>query len=134
VAWGVKTTDLPLVHGLGLICGERVRVHPDISLVDSVERARATVATLDRDWALLLRANGALAVGGSLDEAGARLWFLEDRARVALQGLGSTLSSRRGPAGPETAAPDWVERSRHVPAELRRAAAWFASIAATYGL
>jgi ribulose-5-phosphate 4-epimerase/fuculose-1-phosphate aldolase len=132
VAWGIDTSDLPLAHGLGLICGTRVRVHPDIGLVDSVERARATVATLGSDAAVLLQANGALAVGRSLDEAGARLWFLEDRARVAL--TWRTMSGSLGPAstGPKSDASAWAERSRHVHAETQRAAAWFASVAASY--
>jgi hypothetical protein len=63
-------------------------------------------------------------VGGSVAEAGARLWFLEDRARLALA------TSHR--AAPPVAATDWLARSRHVQAELERAAAWFSAIAATY--
>ena len=41
--------------------------------------------TLGDDSSVLLAANGCLAVGADLLEAATRLWFLEDRARVAVQ-------------------------------------------------
>lgn len=115
VVWGTRTAELPLRHGLGALAGTTVRVHPDIDLVTDRDRGAAVVRTLGADHAMLLRANGALAVGADLSEAAARLYFLEERARVAL-------------ATPEAEPVDaerWRQRVRHGPAELRRAVRWF---------
>lgn len=115
VRWGVGTRELPLLHGLGALAGRRVPVHPAVELIASAAAAAAAVATLGGGWAMLLRANGALAVGTSLEEAAARLWFLEDRARVA---LGATIEE---PISEEV----WQRRERDVGIELRRAVDWF---------
>lgn len=115
VAWGAGLEPVPLLHGLGAMAGAAIRVHPDVDLITTPESGRAVAATLGADHAVLLRANGALAVGATLDEAATRLWYAEERAAVALAA---------GPAAKE-AAPDWAPRWRHVPAELRRAVAWF---------
>ena len=116
VLWGTDTADLPLLHGLGALCGVRVGVHPDIDLIATDEAAREVAATLGDDHALMLRANGALAVGRSALEAATRLFFLEDRARVAL-----------GAPEPSQRIPDdgWKARLRFVDVELLRAIGWF---------
>jgi HCOMODA/2-hydroxy-3-carboxy-muconic semialdehyde decarboxylase len=116
VRWGVGTRELPLLHGLGALAGRRVPVHPAVELVSSPAAAAAAAETLGDASAMLLRANGALAVGTSLDEAAARLWFLEDRARVALGSMNA------GASVPDEV---WDRRERDVGAELRRAVAWF---------
>jgi HCOMODA/2-hydroxy-3-carboxy-muconic semialdehyde decarboxylase len=116
VRWGVGTRDLPLLHGLGALAGRRVPVHPAVELISSPAEAAAAAATLDGGWAMLLRANGALAVGRSIEEAAARLWFLEDRARVALGAVAED--------DPITVAV-WERRELDVQAELRRAVDWF---------
>ena len=71
---------------------------------------------------MLLRANGGLAVGADLVEAATRLWFLEERARVALAAAPG--------AGDDI---DWAPRLAHTGIELRRAKAWFAARFATAG-
>ena len=115
VVWGAGTADLPLRHGLGALAGATVRVHPDIDLVTDRARGVAVARTLGTDQAVLLRANGALAVGADLSEAAARLYFLEERARVALAAADAE----------HVDAERWRQRMRHSPAELRRAIRWF---------
>lgn len=118
VAWGVSDADLPASHGLGLLAGRRVRVHDDIALVSSRERGRAAARRLGPDHALLLRANGALAVGGTLLEAATRLYALEERARVALAAP---------PAAVRTVTEaEWDARAPDSAVELIRACRWFA--------
>jgi HCOMODA/2-hydroxy-3-carboxy-muconic semialdehyde decarboxylase len=118
VEWGVGTDDLPLLHGLGAMAGAQVRVHDDIDLISDLERGTAVADTLADDSCVILRANGCLAVGADLLEAATRLYYLEERARVALASL------------PSSPAAGWEARWRHVAAELARAKAW---MAATFG-
>jgi len=116
VRWGIGTRDLPLLHGLGALAGLRVPVHTEVDLVASPTAATAAASTLGDGWAMLLRANGAVTVGVTLDEAATRLWFLEDRARVALGAV---------PVDAPIPSEIWERRAHHVPPELRRAIAWF---------
>lgn len=118
VSWGAGIEDLPLLHGLGALAGEQVAVHDDVDLVATLVQGAAVAATLNDAFAVILRANGALTVGATPLEALTRLYFLEERARVALDG-----TTERG----ET---DWGNRLRHTAAELPRAMAW---VEATFG-
>lgn len=118
VAWGVGTSDLPLMHGLGAMAGNRVRVHDDIDLISDLDSGTAVAATLGADSCVILRANGCLAVGADLLEAATRLYYLDERARVVLGA--PTIEEADG----------WEARRRHVAAELKRAKAW---MAATFG-
>ncbi len=118
VAWGTGTAPLPLLHGLGGLAGEVVAVHPDTTLISSPAQAEAVAGTLSDDSAVILRANGCLAVGASLLEALTRLYYLEERASVALQTQGIP------------PAVDWEPRLRDTAIELKRAKAW---VAATFG-
>ncbi len=92
VIWGVSAEPLPLLHGLGGMAGRTVRTHPDIELVKTAEAGEAVARTLGDDASVLLAANGCLAVGADLLEAATRLWFLEDRARVAVQARSAGLT------------------------------------------
>lgn len=85
VTWGVSTEPLPLLHGLGGMAGRTVRTHPEIELVKTAEAGESVARTLGDDSCVLLAANGCLAVGADLLEATTRLWYLEERARVAVQ-------------------------------------------------
>ena len=111
-----SVTSLPLRHGLGAIAGVTIPVHPDVDLIASAEAGARAAATLGPHHGALLRANGGFAVGADLLEAATRLWFLEERARVALAAAPST--------GAEI---DWGHRLTHTGVELRRAKAWFAA-------
>ena len=117
VAWGVGTADLPLLHGLGGLAGAHVGVHDHPQLITTSAQAEAAARRLGRDFCLILRANGAFAVGADLPEAATRLYFLEERARVALE----------APAPSELPPEQRRQRLRHSDAELVRAKAWFVS-------
>jgi HCOMODA/2-hydroxy-3-carboxy-muconic semialdehyde decarboxylase len=119
VAWGTGLVELPLLHGLGALAGQRVRVHPDADLIATDEQASGVVRTLGDGVAVILRSNGALACGSSPLEAATRLFFLEDRARVALARFGG------GHMDDEVSGEVWEQRMRHVDNELHRARAWF---------
>ena len=109
------STQLPMRHGLGALAGMKVPVYLDCNLVTDFVSAEAVTTSLGDGYALVLRANGALAVGGDLVEAATRLYFLEERARVALQCGQPTLISD------ET----WRVRGGHSSAEMARAKCWF---------
>jgi len=108
-AWAATGAAPPLLHGFGGMV-EPVVVWDDPDLVATWQAARRVAATLGHAPALLLRGNGGLAVGGTLDEALARAWCLEDRCRLALA-VGdrarpltpAELERRRRWYGPETA-------------------------------
>jgi len=114
VAWGVGTLDIPLLHGLGALAGSVVPVHPEIALIASKDLGEEVANTLGNNLAVLLCANGGLAVGSDLLEAATRLWFVEERARVAL-----SAHSNVQPSG------DWDARVGFTPIEMSRAKAWF---------
>jgi HCOMODA/2-hydroxy-3-carboxy-muconic semialdehyde decarboxylase len=113
-AWACTGTSPPLLHGFGGIV-EPVAVWDDPDLITSVAAAGKVAAALGEAPALLLRGNGALTVGATLDEALARAWCLEDRCRTALA-LGDL-------ARPLT--PDELERRRRwYDTETARLASW----------
>ena len=95
VTWGVSAEPLPLLHGLGGMAGRTVRAHPDIELVKTAEAGESVARTLGDGSGVLLAANGCLAVGADLLEAATRLWFLEERARVAVQARSAGLTPVR---------------------------------------
>ncbi len=113
VLWGTGAEELPLLHGLGALAGTRVPVHPDTDLITTLPQGEAVAATLGEDHAVILRSNGCLAVGATTLEALTRLYFLEERAQVAM-------GARAGGGRIE-----WGRRFRHTGAELGRAMAWF---------
>lgn len=122
VAWGTSLSDLPLLHGLGLLVGRRVPVHSERRLISNVQLAEAAAASLADNSAVLLHTNGGLAVGSTALQAAARLWALEDRARVALA----------APASPEVTSPEpvdiWAEREAATSIELARTERWFETL------
>ena len=124
VVWGIVPERLPLLHGLGGMAGPVVRVYPEIELIKTPESAAEVAATLGDDFSVLLQANGCLSVGGDLLEAGTRLWFLEERARVVVQarsaGIGMMGKRQR----------IWKRRLEDSDAELIRAKQWMLR---TYG-
>jgi ribulose-5-phosphate 4-epimerase/fuculose-1-phosphate aldolase len=115
VDWGIGLDDLPLLHGLGALAGHPVRVHDDIELVTTPDRGAKVAGTLGDAASVILRANGALAVGRDPVEAATRLYFLEERARVAT----------RSTAAPPGDASTWARRLEHTDPELTRAVNWF---------
>ena len=115
-AWGVRGEPVPLLHGMGGLAGEVVPIHQDLDLIKTLESGDRMAATLGGNRSMLLLANGGVATGADLLEAATRLWYLEERCRVAVE------------AGPvEQPEGAWAERLSSSAPELVRAKAWFAA-------
>jgi HCOMODA/2-hydroxy-3-carboxy-muconic semialdehyde decarboxylase len=84
------------LHGLGTYFAPRPPLWPDVQLVRDDERAIKVVETMGDAAAIVLRGNGAVTAGESLEEAASLAFFLEDAARVELA-LVSARGSGRGP-------------------------------------
>lgn len=82
-AAGTGMALIPL-HGHGALVGAEVPVHDDAELVRTRARGETVAADLDGAEAMVLRGNGAVAVGSKLSIAVARMWALEASARINL--------------------------------------------------
>jgi HCOMODA/2-hydroxy-3-carboxy-muconic semialdehyde decarboxylase len=69
-------------HGPGSYFAPAARLWNDVQLVRSTPQAEGVADTLGKDRAVVMRGNGAVVVGVTLQEAVAFTWFLEDAARV----------------------------------------------------
>src|SRR5690349_9123778 len=76
-------------HGLGSYFAPRAPFWNDPRLIRDDQRAADVAAMLGRATAIVLRGNGAVVVGSSLQEACVLSWYLEDAARVELDVLAS---------------------------------------------
>ena len=76
-------------HGFGSYFAPQPPFWSDPRLVRDDERAAAVARTLGGARAIVLRGNGAVVVGSSLEEACVLAWYLEDAARVELDVLAS---------------------------------------------
>ena len=76
--WPPDGKPPPIAHGFGGIVGE-IRLYDDSDLVHDAARGQKAARSLGAAQGLLLRGNGALAVGDSLGQAAARMWSLEER-------------------------------------------------------
>jgi HCOMODA/2-hydroxy-3-carboxy-muconic semialdehyde decarboxylase len=81
-------------HGLGSYFAPAPPLWPDPRLVRDDAAAEAVAAALGGARAIVLRGNGAVAVGRSLEEAAVLAWFLEDAARVELDVLATGSSGQ----------------------------------------
>ncbi len=79
-------------HGLGSYFAPRPPLWPDPRLARDDATASAVAEALGCARAIVLRGNGALTVGRSIEEAAVLAWFLEDAARVELDVLGTGLA------------------------------------------
>lgn len=80
----------PLVrHGLGSYFAPQPPFWRDPRLIRDDERASAVAVTLGKARAIVLRGNGAVTVGATLQEACVLAWYLEDAARVEVDALAS---------------------------------------------
>jgi len=100
---------------------EPVAMWPDPDLIADATLAAGVAGALGGAPAILLRANGGLAVGADLAEAAARAWCLEDRCEVA---------ERTGAAGIRFTPEELARRNRWYGPETARLWAW---LLATYG-
>jgi len=101
------------IHGQGAWVSRALTVFDDARLVRTRAAGEQLAACLAEQDAIILRGNGALAVGASVAEAATRLWLLEVSARYILQaraaGTPQTLSDDEITAW-RLAAPDLMER------------------------
>jgi HCOMODA/2-hydroxy-3-carboxy-muconic semialdehyde decarboxylase len=83
---GTAALGLPLVplHGQGSLIGPIVPIFHNSRLVREPGIARELAAALGGASALVLRGNGAVTVGASVAEAVARMWILEETAKLTL--------------------------------------------------
>lgn len=72
------------LHGLGSYFAPCPPLWPDVQLVRDDERAVRVAEMLGGTAAIVLRGNGAVTAGASLEEAASLAFFLEDAARVEL--------------------------------------------------
>jgi HCOMODA/2-hydroxy-3-carboxy-muconic semialdehyde decarboxylase len=113
VVWGTRAAAPPLLHGLGGLSGDVTAWDGDVDLVVTAEQGAAAAAALGAADCLLVQANGNVATGATIEQATVRAWFLEERARVALE------------AGLEASQLTDIEaRARHFAAEEARAWRW----------
>jgi ribulose-5-phosphate 4-epimerase/fuculose-1-phosphate aldolase len=82
-AAAVSATVVPL-HGQAAWLGESVPVHDSAHLLRSAGLAEGAAAALRTGEALLLRGNGALAIGATPGIAAARMWLLSRTCEVWL--------------------------------------------------
>ena len=101
VALSVADRPVLPVHHHGSLFAPAVQIYPDHRQINSPERGAAVAAALGQDWAIVLRAHGAIAVGRTLREAVAVVFTLDQCARRQL--LAAQAGIPRGievPAGP----------------------------------
>jgi HCOMODA/2-hydroxy-3-carboxy-muconic semialdehyde decarboxylase len=83
-------------HGFGSYFYPQPALWDDPQLLRSDEQAAALAATLGRGRGILMRGNGVVTAGTSLEEAVVLAWYLEDAARIELDAL----AAGRAEAGP----------------------------------
>jgi HCOMODA/2-hydroxy-3-carboxy-muconic semialdehyde decarboxylase len=81
-------------HGFGAYFAPGAPLHEDPRLVRDSASAQTLVGELGAARAVVMRGNGAVAVGASIEEAIVMAWYLEDSARVELAVLGTGLEGR----------------------------------------
>jgi HCOMODA/2-hydroxy-3-carboxy-muconic semialdehyde decarboxylase len=81
-------------HGFGAYFAPSAPLHADPRLVRDSTSAAALVEELGPARAIVMRGNGAVSVGNTLEEAVVMAWYLEDSARVELAVLGTGLDGR----------------------------------------
>jgi HCOMODA/2-hydroxy-3-carboxy-muconic semialdehyde decarboxylase len=95
-----------VLHGLGAYFAPSPPLWPDVLLVRDDESAVKVAATLGDRAAIVLRGNGAVTAGASLQEAAAFAFFLEDAARIEL----TLLPARAAGCEPREYTPDEAKR------------------------
>jgi len=81
-------------HGFGAYFAPGAPLHADPRLVRDSASAAALVEELGSARAIVMRGNGAVSVGNTLEEAVVMAWYLEDSARVELAVLGTGLDGQ----------------------------------------
>lgn len=84
VILGAANHPLRTSHGFGGMLGSAIPVHPESDLIVDAAMGDALAATLGTGAALLLRGNGALAVGQDVEQAVIHAIYLEEAALVGV--------------------------------------------------
>jgi HCOMODA/2-hydroxy-3-carboxy-muconic semialdehyde decarboxylase len=79
------------LHGFGAYFAPCPPLHPDPRLVRDEASAAALAERMGGARAIVMRGNGAITAGATLEEAVALAWYLEDAARVELAVLNTGL-------------------------------------------
>jgi HCOMODA/2-hydroxy-3-carboxy-muconic semialdehyde decarboxylase len=82
------------LHGFGAYFAPRPPLHSDPRLVRDDASAAAVAASLGAGRGVVMRGNGAITVGRTLEEAVALAWYLEDAARVEMAALSTGLEAQ----------------------------------------
>jgi ribulose-5-phosphate 4-epimerase/fuculose-1-phosphate aldolase len=89
---GISGREVRVVHGLGCWLGPRVPLFDSVLLASDASQAKLVVDALGPNVAVVMRGNGSLAVGTSIEEAGVRALMLEESAELQLlAGLSGTV-------------------------------------------
>jgi ribulose-5-phosphate 4-epimerase/fuculose-1-phosphate aldolase len=86
VACGAIGRPIRATHGFGGMLGLRVGIHAEVDLIIDATMGDSVARALGLGAALLLRGNGAVTVGASIEEAVVRAIFLEESARHEILG------------------------------------------------
>ncbi len=81
-------------HGFGAYFAPSAPLHADPRLVRDSASAGRLAEELGAARAIVMRGNGAVSVGATLEEAVVMAWYLEDAARVELAVLGTGLDGK----------------------------------------
>jgi HCOMODA/2-hydroxy-3-carboxy-muconic semialdehyde decarboxylase len=82
------------LHGFGAYFAPYPPLHADPRLIRDAASAVAVAEKLGSARAVVMRGNGAIAVGASIEEALVMAWYLEDAARVELAVLSTGLQGQ----------------------------------------
>jgi ribulose-5-phosphate 4-epimerase/fuculose-1-phosphate aldolase len=112
--WPEGAKAPPTQHGFGGLVGA-VATFDGCDLIHTTELGARAAERLGGANALLLRGNGVLTVGRTLNEAAARMWSLEERCAQV---------RRQGPHQAAFSDEDLAARARWYPAETERIWTW----------
>jgi HCOMODA/2-hydroxy-3-carboxy-muconic semialdehyde decarboxylase len=82
------------LHGFGAYFAPRPPLHSDPRLVRDDVSAASLAGLLGAGRGIVMRGNGAITVGATLEEAVALAWYLEDAARVEMAALATGFEAR----------------------------------------
>lgn len=84
MALGATSTVPAMRHGFGTYFAPKVGLWNDVQLIRDDARAVGAIDAMGTNAGLLMRGNGAVTAGASLEEATVLAWYLEDMCRVEL--------------------------------------------------
>ena len=83
------------LHGLGTYFAPHPPLWPNVQLVRDDERAIKVAETMGGNAAIVLRGNGAVTAGATIEEAAAFAFYLEDAARIEMALLPARAAGRK---------------------------------------